>query len=83
MQHNKKKNFKNNLLKLFSIIKNILTVLRNYTLPSKNIWAPGYYAYERFISEELEDSYKYIKKYFILQFFFPVKDLEVTLLIEL
>jgi hypothetical protein len=75
MQHNKKKNFKNNLLKLFSIIKNILTVLRNYTLPSKNIWAPGYYAYEKFISEELEDSYKYFKKYFYTAIFLPCKRL--------
>ena len=62
---------KNIILKILSLIKKILTILRNYLTPEPLVYAPGHYAYKRFIDEELNNSYEYFKKYFFTAIFLP------------
>tara|TARA_Y100000996_G_scaffold410120_1_gene391934 strand:+ start:279 stop:1025 length:747 start_codon:yes stop_codon:yes gene_type:complete len=66
-----KKLIKNRILYLLNILKRILTVFRNHSTPDPLIYAPGHYAYNRFIEEELKDSYEYFKKYFYTSIFLP------------
>lgn len=62
---------KNGILYLLNTLKRILTVFRNHSTPEPLIYAPGHYAYNRFIEEELKDSYEYFKKYFYTSIFLP------------
>lgn len=52
-------------------IRKIIEIFKNHCIPGKIIWAPGYYAYNRFIEEELNYSYNYFKKYFYTSIFLP------------
>ena len=51
--------------------RKVLTIIRNRALPGPPIYSPGYYAYEKFINEELNASYEYFKKYFYTSIFLP------------
>ena len=59
------------LISTLRVISRILKVLRDRGLPPPSIYAPGYYAYKRFIDEELSDSYEYFKKFFYTAIFLP------------
>jgi len=56
---------------ILNLIKKIRTVFRNFTTPAPLVYAPGHYAYQRFINEEMSDCYEYFKKYFYKAIFLP------------
>ena len=56
---------------ILNLIKKIRSHFRNYTTPAPLVYAPGHYAYQRFINEELSDCYEYFKKYFYNAIFLP------------
>lgn len=58
-----------------SIVKKILTIIRNKALPDPLVFSPGYYAYKKFINQELDKSYEYFKKYFYSAIFLPEEKL--------
>lgn len=62
---------KNIILNALAIIKKIRTIYRDYSTPPPLVYAPGQYAYERFINEELSACYNYFKKYFYKAIFLP------------
>lgn len=63
------------VLNVLDFIKKIRTIFRNYSTPGPLVYAPGHYAYQRFIEEELNDCYNYFKKYFYKTIFLPEKRL--------
>ena len=63
------------LLSTLKLISRILGVFRDRGLPPPAVYAPGYYAYKRFINEELNDSYEYFKKFFYTAIFLPTERL--------
>ena len=70
------KNFIKKLLHIIlALIKKVRTIFRNYSTPAPLVYAPGHYAHERFIDEELSDCYKYFKKYFYKAIFLPKEKL--------